>query len=81
MNPIGLADPSLFRQQAFIGGRWRDAANRATLSVENPSTGDIVGVIPDCGAEETADAIAAAEGAFASWKTKPAADRAATLER
>lgn len=33
-----LNDPTLFRQQAMINGRWRDASSKETLAVTNPPT-------------------------------------------
>ena len=35
-----LKDPSLFRQQCHVNGRWIDAADGATLPVTNPATGE-----------------------------------------
>jgi succinate-semialdehyde dehydrogenase/glutarate-semialdehyde dehydrogenase len=79
--PVGLRDPTLFESRAFIGGHWVDAASGATLDVEDPATGRLIGVIPDCSAEETRQAIAAAEAAFGPWRARPAGERASILER
>ena len=49
-----LQDPDLFRQQAYIGGRWCDADNGATAEVNNPATGEILGTVPIMGRAETA---------------------------
>jgi succinate-semialdehyde dehydrogenase/glutarate-semialdehyde dehydrogenase len=48
-----LADLSLLRQKAYIGGRWVDADNGATLAVTDPATGQVLGSVPDMGASET----------------------------
>ena len=41
-----LWDQELFRQQAYLGGLWCDADNGATLDVNNPATGEILGCVP-----------------------------------
>ena len=41
-----LQDFDLFRQQAYIAGRWCDADNGATAEVNNPATGEILGTVP-----------------------------------
>ena len=58
-------------QSAFIGGEWTGAATGATLAVEDPATGTTIGTIPDCGAAETRDAIAAASAGFAPGAAAP----------
>jgi succinate-semialdehyde dehydrogenase / glutarate-semialdehyde dehydrogenase len=78
---LGLADPTLFEGRAFIGGRWVEASSGAMLAVEDPATGAVIGRVPDCGADETRAAIAAAEAAFGPWRARPAGERAAVLER
>ncbi|SIS92237.1 NAD-dependent succinate-semialdehyde dehydrogenase [Insolitispirillum peregrinum] len=77
---LSLNDPSLFRQQALINGVWCDAASGQTVSVTNPATRTELGTVPDQGAEETRAAIEAANVAFASWRKKTHAERAALLE-
>jgi len=77
----GLADPSLFVERARIGDRWAEARSGETLSVQDPATGQGVGAIPACGAEETREAVEAAAEAFKSWRRRPAGERAELLER
>jgi succinate-semialdehyde dehydrogenase/glutarate-semialdehyde dehydrogenase len=55
-----LNDPTLFRQQAMINGRWRDASSGETLAVTNPANGQPLGCVPKMGAGETREAIDAA---------------------
>ena len=66
MTTFSLQDPDLFRQQAYIGGRWCDADSGATLKVNNPATGEILGTVPMMTANETRRAIEAAKNAFVS---------------
>jgi len=78
---LKLKDPSLLRQQVFLAGEWVDADDRQTVPVTNPATGEQIGTVPLCGAEETARAIAAAETAQRAWARRPAKERSAILRR
>ena len=46
----------------FIDGRWRQAADAATLPVVDPTTEEEVGVIPVATQADLDDALLAAEG-------------------
>jgi succinate-semialdehyde dehydrogenase/glutarate-semialdehyde dehydrogenase len=76
-----LQDPDLFRQQAYLAGRWCDADNRATTEVNNPATGEILGTVPNMGRAETRRAIEAAKHAWAGWRHRPAKERSALLRK
>ena len=78
---FSLKDPDLFRQQAYIGGRWCDADSGTTLEVNNPATGEILGTVPLMGANETWRAIEAAKDAFVDWSRKPAKERSVLMRR
>ena len=75
MIKFPLQDSDLFRQQAYIGGNWCDAESGATIEVNNPATGEILGTVPRMGANETWRAIEAAKDAFADWSRRPAKER------
>ncbi|CAN7641026.1 NAD-dependent succinate-semialdehyde dehydrogenase [Bosea sp. LjRoot90] len=81
MSIVALEDRALFVGRALIGGEWVGAASGEELPVRDPATGIEIGTIPACGEAETNAAIAAAEAAFPAWKARPAAERAALLER
>jgi succinate-semialdehyde dehydrogenase/glutarate-semialdehyde dehydrogenase len=81
MTTFTLQDQELFRSQAYIGGKWCDADNGATLKVNNPATGEILGTVPMMGAAETRRAIEAAKNAFTDWSRKPAKERSLLLRR
>ena len=72
---------SYLRERAFVGGRWVEAGTRACMAVHNPATGTHLGDVPDCGEQETAEAIEAAKAAFPAWKARTAKERAAVLRR
>ncbi|WP_062788332.1 NAD-dependent succinate-semialdehyde dehydrogenase [Novosphingobium capsulatum] len=74
-----LKRPDLWREQAFVAGQWRGAA--ATIAVDNPATGAVIGHVPDLGAAETREAVDAAQAAFGPWKAKTAKERGAVLKR
>lgn len=76
-----LRNPQLFKQQAFINGQWVDALSKETLIVTNPATGEVLGTAPKMGAEETRQAIEAANLAFAKWRKIPAKERSNLLRR
>ncbi|EML7081360.1 NADP-dependent succinate-semialdehyde dehydrogenase [Klebsiella oxytoca] len=76
-----LNDPTLFRQQAFIDGRWRDASSGETLGVTNPANGQQLGSVPKMGAEETREAIDVAARALPAWRALTARERATILRR
>ena len=79
--PVGvsLQDARLFRQACYIDGAWIDA--RDAIAVDNPATGETIGVVPRLGRAETRQAIEAAARAFPAWRKKPAKERAAVLRR
>lgn len=74
-----LQNKDLFREQAFLGGHWTDGD--ATVEVTNPSTGDVLGTIPDMGRAEAEEAVGCAAMAFPAWSKMLAQDRARILRR
>ncbi len=71
-----LQDPDLFRNAAVIDGDWRA---RSEMTVTDPASGAVLGQLPECTAEETHEAIAAAERAMKGWAVRTHADRADLL--
>src|SRR6476646_156572 len=80
-SSVTLNDSRLFRQACYIDGAWVDAHGRAVVEVDNPATGEIVGVVPRLGRSETRQAIDAAARAFPSWRKRTAKERAQVLRR
>ena len=74
-----LNDPTLFRQQALIDGNWRDANSGETIAVTNPANGQQLGSVPKMGADETREAINAANRALPAWRALTAKERANIL--
>jgi succinate-semialdehyde dehydrogenase/glutarate-semialdehyde dehydrogenase len=76
-----IHDKGLFREACYINGRWRAAEGTATISVDDPATGEIIGGVPKFGRAETREAIDAASAAYPAWRKRTAKERAAVLRR
>jgi succinate-semialdehyde dehydrogenase/glutarate-semialdehyde dehydrogenase len=79
--PIALSDAKLFRQAAYVDGAWIEARSGSAINVDNPASGEVIGVVPKLGAAETRTAVAAAARAFPDWRRKTAKERAAVMRR
>ncbi len=66
-----------FRSDAYIDGKWRAGASR--FKVFNPATQEVIAEVPDLGAAETEEAVAAAHRAFSAWAGKTAKERAQVM--
>jgi succinate-semialdehyde dehydrogenase/glutarate-semialdehyde dehydrogenase len=65
----------------FIGGEWREASGGATLSVEDPSTGEPLVDVADATPEDAKAALAAAAERQAEWAAAAPRDRGEILRR
>jgi betaine-aldehyde dehydrogenase len=73
----GLRSP--IPHQLFIGGRFVDAADGATLPTLNPHDNSVIAHVALAGREDVDRAVAAAERAFPAWARMAAADRGRIL--
>jgi succinate-semialdehyde dehydrogenase / glutarate-semialdehyde dehydrogenase len=78
---LKLKDRTLFRQQCYVDGAWRNADSGKTLAVTNPATGEVLGTVPNMGAAETRHAVEAANAAWPAWRAKTAKERSAILRK
>ena len=78
---VALSDEKLFRQTCYVDGGWVNAPSGATINVDNPATGEIIGTVPKLGAAETRQAIEAADRAMPAWRKKTAKERAGVMRR
>ncbi|BCG93144.1 NAD-dependent succinate-semialdehyde dehydrogenase [Mesorhizobium sp. 131-2-1] len=69
------------RDTGYIDGVWTAGGATRTFDVLNPATGEVLASLPDMGAAETRDAIAAAHAAQPAWAARPAKERAAILRK
>ena len=76
-SPVILSTPFNYIDGKFVSPS--DA--KQVLSVENPATYEPLGVIPNSGALETEQAIAAAQKAFPAWANMLPRDRAVILRK
>lgn len=76
-----LNELALFRQQAFVAGKWRDADHQQTSEILNPATLEVIGTVPNMGKAEAERAIEAAKEAWPLWKNKTAKDRSIILKK
>jgi succinate-semialdehyde dehydrogenase/glutarate-semialdehyde dehydrogenase len=65
----------------FIGGRWRAAEGGRTLTVSDPSKGEVIKTIANASVADGQDALAAADAAFPGWAATPARVRGEILRR
>lgn len=69
-----MFDRNRFVQKGiYINGQWQPTDR--TFDDLNPSTGEVWGVMPDCGVSETRAAIAAAKAAQPEWAALPYQER------
>jgi len=78
---LSLNDPSLLKQAARVGQRWIEASPDSRIAVANPATSEIIGYVPNLGADETREAIEAAETVRHGWAARTAKERSQILRR
>ncbi len=79
-SPLALlADPSLLKTDALVGGAWVGAQTGARFAVTDPATGLELAQVANLGPVDAAAAISAAEKAWPAWRAKTAKERAAIL--
>ncbi len=65
----------------LIGGKWKQVSAARSGEVFNPSTGEVIGHVPFCSAEQTAEVVEAAAAALPAWSAKPVVERARLMFR
>ena len=65
--------------QLFIGGQWRDAEDKRTFAVHDPSTGKALVEVADATVADGAAALDAAVAAQSDWAATPPRDRGEIL--
>ncbi|MGB1238583.1 MAG: NAD-dependent succinate-semialdehyde dehydrogenase [Pseudomonadales bacterium] len=76
-----LSDPSLLKQASYIAGQWRSSLNAQRFEVHNPASGDAIASVENACAEQTRQAVDAAEQAMPAWRALSAKARCEVLER
>ena len=80
-SPIRHLTEAGFLGKFYIDGEWRKPTGSATAVVVNPATEQPIAEVALGNNEDVDRAVSAAERAFAGWSCKPAAERAALLDR
>jgi succinate-semialdehyde dehydrogenase/glutarate-semialdehyde dehydrogenase len=65
----------------YIDGKWTNAVSGKSFDSFNPTSGELIGSLPDGGREDASLAIAAAARAFPTWAATTAYQRSAFLYR
>jgi len=76
-----IKDQDLFREACFIDGRWISSTGGASIPVDDPATGEIIGHVPKLGRSETTSAVDAAAAAYPAWRARTGKERAALLRK
>lgn len=73
---------TMVQYQMHVGGKWIDAASRATYETLNPFSGEPWAVVPDGGVEDVSRAVEAADEAFRGpWGSMTGFERADLMRR
>ncbi|KAF4992034.1 hypothetical protein FDECE_13841, partial [Fusarium decemcellulare] len=75
-----LRDPTLFREQAYVGGQWVEGGATSRFNVHSPYSGEFLGSCPDMDLQGTLKAIDAAETAFFEFQHSPPRERMTILK-
>ncbi|MGR0279113.1 NAD-dependent succinate-semialdehyde dehydrogenase [Marinomonas dokdonensis] len=76
-----LSQPNLLKGHSYIDGQWVSAQSGQTFTITNPANGEAIIEVADLGAEETTQAVDAAQKAQKDWQAKTAKERATLLRQ
>lgn len=76
-----LNDPQLLQQANLLNGQWIAADKDNHIKVYNPTTGELIGYVPNLGKDEVNQVIADAHLAWTNYKKLTAKERADLLFR
>ena len=79
--PLTLQRADLQRNQNFVDGDWREAAESRRFPVSDPALDIDFASVPDSGAADARAAVDAAHAAGPAWRALPAKQRAQLLKR
>lgn len=79
--PISLQNTSLFKQQAFIDGKWKDGQEKQIFPVFNPSNRSKIAEVSDLTPFDFEDAVQSANKAFPEWSQLSSFDRSKILQK
>jgi acyl-CoA reductase-like NAD-dependent aldehyde dehydrogenase len=65
----------------YVDGKWIESDGGVTFEARSPSTGQLIGTIPEGTRDDARRAVAAAGDAWRDWAARSAFDRSAALRR
>ncbi|PMR72308.1 NAD-dependent succinate-semialdehyde dehydrogenase [Halomonas heilongjiangensis] len=74
-----LSDPRLFREHAYVDGKWTHGDGGREEAVFDPATGETIGHIPWLEAHQIREAVDAADAAYVHWRALRADERCERL--
>ncbi|KAF2501336.1 succinic semialdehyde dehydrogenase [Lophium mytilinum] len=80
-NVPELNDKSLLKSQTYVNGEWINAKSGKTFEVTDPSSGKVIGTMPEMDKSDTEAAIAAAAAALPSFRKTTGRERAKMLRK
>lgn len=69
----------MIQYQNYVAGEWRAAASGATMTAQDPATGESFATFPASSAIDVAQAVGAARAAQPTWSALPLGERLALL--
>lgn len=76
-----LTNTNLLRHQSYINGEWVDGEDGKTFNVTNPADGSLITQVAETSANQTRQAISAAEAAWPEWRAKLGKERSAIIHK
>jgi len=80
-QPVLNIDAQQFLSDLYIGGSWREGAERVRFDVLNPATEEILASVASADISDADAALDAAETAFGAWAGKTPRERSEILRR
>tara|TARA_R110002020_G_scaffold141408_3_gene313099 strand:- start:1079 stop:2545 length:1467 start_codon:yes stop_codon:yes gene_type:complete len=80
-STLQLSNPDLLKQSCLIKDGWHAASDEATLEVNNPFNGELIGTVPSLTTEDVNDAVAYSHEVQTAWAAKTAQERADLLQK
>ncbi|VUC29205.1 unnamed protein product [Clonostachys rosea] len=78
---LGLEDPSIFKDQAYVNGEWVEAKSGKRFEIIDPGTGKPWATCTDAAAEDVENAVQTAYDAFLKYRTVNPRQRADKLAK
>lgn len=71
----------LFKEACYVDGCWTQAISGKRYQVLNPASGEVIAEVPDCGAQDTEQAVLKAHQAFQGWSQTTVKQRSQILRK